>query len=131
MILLDTDHCIFFVRGHPKVVAAFAAHVADEPAVSIITLGELYFGALRSARKTENLQKVSEFINRVTTVELDRTTMLKFAEIKADLFARGQPLEDPDLLIAACALIQDAPVITHNSSHFARIPGLSIEDWSQ
>ena len=130
MILLDTDHCIFFVRGQPKVVAAFAAHVADEPAISIITLGELYFGVLRSARKSENLQKVDEFINRVATVELDRVTMLKFAEIKADLFARGLPLEDPDLLIAASALTRGVPLVTHNAAHFARISGLSLEDWS-
>ena len=46
MILLDTDHCVFFLRGRQEVRAAFEAHGAENPGISIITVGELYFGAL-------------------------------------------------------------------------------------
>ena len=55
--------------------------------------------------------------------------MLRFAEIKAGLCSRGEILEDPDLLIAATALTLDLTLVTHNESHFSRIPGLRTEDW--
>jgi len=129
MILLDTDHCVFFLRGRKEVRAAFEAHGPEKPAISIITVGELYFGALRSARPESNRQTCQAFIDRVTVVPLDQQVMLRFAQIKALLAARGEILEDPDLLIAATALRHEAPLVTHNASHFARIADLRLEDW--
>ena len=129
MILLDTDHCVFLLRGRREVCAAFEAHGAEEPGISIITVGELYFGALRSARPDSNREICQAFIDRVTIVPLDQRVMLRFAQIKAVLAARGEMLEDPDLLIAATALQHETRLITHNASHFARIEGLHLDDW--
>ncbi len=129
MFLLDTDHCVFFIRGHTEVVAAFDVHAEDEPAISIISVGELYFGAMRSARPSENVELCQKLIDRVTLVSLDTQIMLTFARIKKDLFARGEKLEDADLLIAATAIVQGVPLVTHNTSHFARISGLITADW--
>jgi tRNA(fMet)-specific endonuclease VapC len=129
MIVLDTDHCIFFIRGDKRAVAAFENHADDEPAISIITVGELYFGASRSLRKTENLARCREFISRVSVLPLDDPIMLRFAETKANLFARGETIQDFDLLIAATALTYDAVLATHNQAHFTRIPNLRIDDW--
>jgi len=129
VILLDTDHCVFFLRGRQDVRATFEARGTDEPGISIITVGELYFGALRSAHPGRNREACQAFIDRVTVVSLDQNIMLRFAEIKAALASRGELLEDPDLLIAATALHHDIPLVTHNASHFARIDGLHLEDW--
>jgi len=129
MIVLDTDHCIFFIRGRKEVVAAFENHANDEPAISIITVGELYFGAMRSLRPTENLERCREFIRRVSVLPLDDQIMLRFAETKAELVARNQIIEDFDLLIAATTLTFDVVLVTHNRAHFDRVPNLRIEDW--
>ena len=129
MILLDTDHCVFFLRGRQEVRTAFEAHGAEKPGISIITVGELYFGALRSARPESNREICQAFIDRVTIVLLDQQVMLRFAQIKAVLAARGEILEDPDLLIAATALQHETRLVTHNASHFSRIAGLRLEDW--
>ncbi len=129
MILLDTDHCVFFIRGRRDVAAAFEAHATDEPAISIVSVGELYFGALRSARPAENLAKCQAFVARVNVVPLDEPIMLRFATIKAELFTRGEIVEDPDLLIAATALTCGVLLVTHNARHFARIPALQLADW--
>ncbi len=119
---------MFFLRGRKEVRAAFEAHGSEEPGISIITVGELYFGALRSGRPERNRDICQAFIDRVTIVPLDPPVMLRFAQIKAVLAARGEILEDPDLLIAATALQHEAPLVTHNASHFARIAGLRLED---
>jgi tRNA(fMet)-specific endonuclease VapC len=131
MILLDTDHCIFFLRGHAAVVEAFAHQRDETPAISIITVGELYYGALRSSRPDQNLVRCDAFLEHVEVVNLERSIMLRFARIKAALAQRGEPIEDPDLLIAATALAVGAPLVTHNLSHFQRIPGLRLLDWTQ
>ena len=131
MILLDTDHCVFFIRGHPEVVSAFEAHSSEDPAVSVITVGELYFGALRSGRPTDNLAKCEAFVDRVTVLGLDREVMRRFAEVKAELYGRGRTVEDPDLLIAATALTAGIPLVSHNTSHFSRIEGLQLLDWCE
>lgn len=129
MILLDTDHCVFFIRGRADIVTAFSSHASDEPAISIMTAGELYFGALRSARTDDNLALCREFIDRVAVLSLSDAIMLRFARLKAVLYARGEPLEDPDLIIAATALENDLTLVTHNVSHYTRLPGLRLEDW--
>ena len=36
-----------------------------------------------------------------------------------------------DLFIAATALEHDYTLVTHNTRHFSRIPGLKLEDWIQ
>ncbi len=34
-----------------------------------------------------------------------------------------------DLLIASIALRHDLPLITGNTRHFSRVPGLRVENW--
>ncbi len=92
MILLDTDHCVFLLRGSREVRTAFESHRAEEPGISIISVGELYFGALRSARPKKNRDTCQALIDRVTVVPLDQQIMLRFAQIKAVLAAGGEIL---------------------------------------
>lgn len=110
MILLDTDHCVFVIRGH--------------------AVGELYFGAIRSKAPERNLSECDQFLQDANLVSLDRETMLRFAEIKQVLWQQGAKLEDPDLLIAATAIRHRMTLVTHNTQHYARIGGLTLEDWA-
>lgn len=52
-----------------------------------------------------------------------------FGEIRAALVSQGQPIGPYDLQIAAIARAQGLVVVTHNTSEFARVPGLMLEDW--
>ena len=80
MIPLDTDHCVFLLRGRNEVRAAFEAHGTEKPGISIITVGELYFGALRSARPESNREICQAFIDRVTVVHAkDRADISHFS----------------------------------------------------
>ena len=60
--------------------------------------------------------------------------LLPFEEKAADEFARLQKAKlgvgTMDLKIAAIALANAATVLTRNTSHFGKVPGLSVEDWS-
>jgi len=53
-----------------------------------------------------------------------------FGRIKATLEKRGQRIEDFDAAIAAHAVAAGATLITANTGHMVRVPGLRVDDWS-
>jgi predicted nucleic acid-binding protein len=49
-----------------------------------------------------------------------------FGKLRAELKQQGKALEDLDLLIAATCLSEHIPLLTNNTKHFSRIPGLIL-----
>ena len=68
-------------------------------------------------------------MNAVDLLPVDSFVARRFGEIRADLLDRRLRAPIPDLLIAATALEHQLTVVTHNTQDFARIPGLTLEDW--
>ena len=52
-----------------------------------------------------------------------------YAEIRHALTSKGIIIGDMDILIAVTALHYDLTVVTHNTKHFSKIPGLQCVDW--
>jgi len=53
------------------------------------------------------------------------------AELYSTLRKSGNIVDDIDLLIAGIAIDNNMILITNNESHFNRIPGLKIDNWSK
>lgn len=128
--LLDTDTCVFWLRGRESVRERLAAAGLDSIAISILTLAELRYGADCSARPAENHQTLDNFTSTIAVLGVDLETARLFGEVKAHLRKQGALIEDIDLLIAATARAYDLALVTNNSQHFARIPGLRLENWA-
>lgn len=128
MTLLDTDVCIEILRGNARVLDHRRRHEGPV-AISFMTVGELFYGAARSADPEHNRPLVERFLLSVSAIHSDRMVMERFGLLKADLARRGEPLTDADVLIAATALARGATLITGNTAHYARIPGLRFENW--
>lgn len=131
MYLLDTDIIIYSLKGDPVVVENIKQHAADPKAVSVITYGELVFGAQWSQRVTENLAKVHRIKEIFPLVEITPSIMETFGAIKAELRKKGTPVDDFDLLIGATAVTMGYSIATNNEKHFKKIPGLSITNWTK
>ncbi|MBR1588261.1 MAG: PIN domain-containing protein [Kiritimatiellae bacterium] len=69
-------------------------------------------------------------IDSLTILHTNDAIMQTFASQKAALSARGEIVEDADMLIAATALAYGATLATGNDRHFSRFEGLRLEDWS-
>ena len=54
---------------------------------------------------------------------------MRAADIYADLHQRGMLIGDADILIAATALEYGLDLVTNNTNHYARIVGLSLQNW--
>ena len=97
--------------------------------VSILTVGELKYGAYRSERTSTNLKAIDQFLTGVGVQPLTLQIMDTYGQIKMELVKQGIPLDEFDLLIACTAIENHATLITHNKRHYWRIRYLLIEDW--
>ena len=127
--LLDTDHCVAWLRMNLPVVLKLEAIGWKEIAISTITIAELKFGAYRSDRVEENLFKVQTFTQKCTVIPLDEEAANRYAELKANLWDRGERIEELDMLIASVALANGLTLVTNNTRHYQRMAGLALENW--
>jgi tRNA(fMet)-specific endonuclease VapC len=78
---------------------------------------------------TKYHQGLLKLLSDVTILDADQTAAWKFGEVRAQLLDQGQPVAAVDLMIAATALVKGYTVVTHNTQHFSKVPGLTVEDW--
>ena len=128
--LLDTDTCVFWLRGHRQVQRRLVDAGLEQVAVSVITLAELRYGADCSRYPDANHEAIDAFIGGIPILHVEPETASIFGEIKARLRQQGLLLADFDLLIAATALTYELIVVTNNIKHFRRIPALPLESWA-
>ena len=129
MYLLDTDTVIYALKGQREVLRNLALHADDPLGVSVITLMELYYGAFRSRQVAGNLAKVRSLEKAVRVWDLQADAAEVFGALKAQLESDGTRLDDFYLGFAACALVHNLTLVSHNSAHFARVRGLRLDDW--
>ncbi len=128
--LLDTNICIYIAKHHPPAVRErFARHTADELAMSIITQGELRFGAEKSAAREKALATLKQLEAAIRTVSLPEAAAEHYGQIRAALQKSGQPIGNNDLWIAAHARAEGWILVTNNEREFIRVEGLQIENW--
>ena len=130
MTRMDTDVCVELLRGNKRVIEC-RRKVADEVAISFMTVGELFYGSERSSRPSHNRELVERFLLSVPCLQSDRPLMEKFGTLKAELAVRGEILPDADILIAATALTWNGSLVSGNKAHFARFAGLKVTDWTR
>jgi len=130
MYLLDTDTIIYSLKWIPAVVENMRAHAADPKAISVMTYGELVYGAEKSQQIAKNLAKVHRLREIFPVIELSCSIMDTFGGLKAGLSHRGEAVDDFDLIIAATAITMGYSVVSNNEKHFSKIHDLSLENWT-
>lgn len=129
MYLLDTNIISDLVRNPVGQAAARLARVGDtEIATSVIVAGELRYGCLKrgSAVLSERVELV---LAEIEVWPLTLAASAAYGEIRHELEARGEPIGQNDLWIAAQARASDAVVVTANECEFGRVAGLRVENW--
>ena len=126
--LLDTDTCSKHMSGAPGLTHRFIQH-SGRLAIPSIVLGELYAGAYLLNDPDPLLQKIADLLVFVDVIDFDSDSAEQFGKLRGFLQPRGLVVPPIDLLIASVAVANDLILITHNTSHFAPIPGLRLDDW--
>jgi tRNA(fMet)-specific endonuclease VapC len=133
--LLDTNAVIGLLEGRPPAVRErFRQRSAEgaDFALSSIVLYELWFGVARSGRPEQNAQRLRVLLSGGMSIEpFDEQDAAEAGRVRAELARGGRPIGPYDVLIAGQALRLGATVVTANVGEFARVPGLSWEDWAE
>jgi tRNA(fMet)-specific endonuclease VapC len=129
--LLDTNICIYIAKHSPPAVRErFARHTADELAMSVITLGELRFGAEKSQSRERAMATIRELTALVPPRVLPESAGEHYGQIRARLHKAGDMIGNNDLWLAAHARAEGWILVTNNAREFARVPGLRVENWA-
>ena len=129
--LLDTNTLIYIRRNRPAgVLARFQKLSYGEAAFSVITFGELAYGAAKSARRSEAIAQLDELRSALPIIALPENAAEIYGVIRADLEGRGQQIGNNDLWIAAHAVAANLILVTNNEREFARVKGLKVQNWA-
>ena len=125
-LIFDTSFLIDFQRErksrHPGRAHRFLESHADKGAyLSVVAYGEY----------AEGFDSLSDpaFVSVVESFEIlpvTRKSAERYGEIARSLRADGRLIGSNDLWIAAVALENDLPLVSADTSHLGRVPGLQL-----
>jgi tRNA(fMet)-specific endonuclease VapC len=127
--MLDTNICIYILKNRPPELREKFDREAERLCISSITLGELHYGAEKSARRLTNLATIAEFVARLAILDFSVGAAAHHGQIRAELERMGQPAGLYDMLIGAHARSESLIIVTNNMPEFARMPGMRVENW--
>jgi tRNA(fMet)-specific endonuclease VapC len=127
--LFDTNACIHLMKMREPLAGRARDAGPSAIAIPAISLAEMWFGAAKSHHPRRTRADQDAFLSPFRVLDFDARAADCYATARAHLAARGQPVGDRDLMIAAIALANRLTVVTSNVSEFARVPGLTVEDW--
>jgi len=129
--LLDTNICIYIRKKKPERVSErFHKVGSGEVAISVITYGELLYGANKSAQRARSLATVQEFVRIVPPLPLPEEAAEAYGFIRAERESRGEMVGPNDLWIAAHALALGLTLVTNDEREFRRVRGLKMQNWA-
>ena len=120
----------YTIKKRPlQVLKRFRQHSPQDVAISTITLFELEYGVEKSQYSQRSKDALAKFLLPLNLINLDRSSAVEAANIRAQLEKKGMPIGPYDLLIAGLARSQNMTLVTNNIKEFGRIVGLHLENW--
>jgi tRNA(fMet)-specific endonuclease VapC len=127
--LLDTNIVIYVMKRKPIEVLGKFNENSARMAMSVITLSELFHGAEKSSRVSDNLLAIEDFVSRIEVLPYTTKASQHYGSIRTALEKRGQGIDINDLHIAAHARSEGLTIVTNNTDEFERVPSLMVENW--
>lgn len=130
--MLDTNMCIYLRQNRPpEVTARFRRMQHGDVVLSVITYGELLYGAERSQQHTRALEALARLVSLLPVLPLPEEAASAYGEVRAALQKRGEMIGGNDLWIAAHAKSAGLTLVTNNEREFKRVPGLKLQNWTR
>jgi len=127
--MLDTNICIYVMKAQPPGLRETFNLNAERLCISSITLGELHYGAEKSARRADNLAKIEQFVARLEVLPFGERAAAHYGQVRAELARAGTPCGPHDMQIGGHARSEGLIVVTNNLREFERMPGVRTENW--
>ena len=122
--LVDTNVIIRFFKGETELFSLFDD--MDNLYISSISVGELMYGAELSKKTDFNKENYFNFCQQMKVIYPDLEVAKSYGKIKASLKAKGKPIPENDIWIAATCHAADLILITADSD-FDFVDEISVE----
>ncbi len=134
IFLLDTTAFSDLMREHHK-LATRVTPLSPTGRVFICTIvrGEVLYGleCMPRGRRRRNITaKALALFAMLPCESVPENAGDHYGRMKRESEAKGLPLDENDLWIAATALALDAVLVTRDND-FQRVRGLAVEDWTR
>lgn len=131
MYILDTNICIFAIKGNNKhLLDKLHSNLDKNIYISSLTIAELEYGVSNSMYPEENRVSLLKFLTIFEVLNFDDNDAIEYGKIKTDLKKKGKIIGSIDLLLAAQAVSKNFILVTNNVKEFKSVNNLIIEDWS-
>jgi tRNA(fMet)-specific endonuclease VapC len=127
--MLDTNICIYVMKNYPLDLRDKFNSLAEQLCISSITLGELHYGAEKSARRADNLSAIEHFVARLDVRPFEAKAAAHYGQVRAELERAGTPCGPHDMQIGGHARSEGLIVVTNHIREFNRMPGIRVENW--
>jgi tRNA(fMet)-specific endonuclease VapC len=130
-VILDTDVLSAIVSPRcPERVVTELDEAEGTIYTTAVTWGEIAYGLARHARG-DRLRRVYEtrVLPALEILAFDQECAEVYGRLRAQLEKRGERLGEADLMIAAITLRHDLMLVSGNTRHFSRVPGLKLVNW--
>jgi len=121
LVLCDTNILIEFYKENLDILHKLEAIGQENIAVSIVTVGELLYGALNK----KELKQINKDLGHLSTFHISESTSEVFSKLMTE-YTLSHNLGLADGLIAATAISEDMPLFTSNIKDFKFIKGLKL-----
>lgn len=133
--ILDTDTLSEVLKAKdPQVADRASVYYAEQERYTLttITVMEIVKGLSRK-RREDAIERFLALLEESEVLTLNKVSAELAGRIYADLERTGQPIGVADILIAAIAIHHGLPLVTGNTSDYARIQvagyPLALENW--
>jgi tRNA(fMet)-specific endonuclease VapC len=127
--MLDTNICTYVIKNYPLDLREKFNSLAEQLCISSISLGELHYGAEKSARRTENLTAIEHFTARLEVLPFEAKAAAHYGQVRAELERSGTRCGPHDMQIGGHARSEGLIIVTNNMGEFSRMPGIRAENW--
>jgi tRNA(fMet)-specific endonuclease VapC len=129
--LLDTNICIYIRQEKPpQLLRRFGQLRPGEAAISVISYGELLYGAEKSVHRSAAIDRLRQLVLLMPALPLPESAAEAYGNIRAALERQGESIGNNDLWIAAHAAAEHLILVTNNEREFRRVPGLKLQNWA-
>jgi tRNA(fMet)-specific endonuclease VapC len=130
--LLDTNICTYIRRRRPpEILQRFQGLQVGEAAISIITFGELIYGAEKSEQREAAMRQLEELASLLRVLPLPADAGRSYGALRAELETDGRVIGNNALWIAAHAKAAKLILVTNNEREFQRVSGLEVQNWAK
>src|SRR5580704_12961026 len=126
--MLDTNICIYVVKNYPPDLREKFNALAEQLCISSITLGELHYGAERSARRAENLTAIEHFVARLDVVPFGAKAAAHYGQVRAELERALTSRSSNDLQRSGHVASKGLTVVTNCMRELVQMPRVRAEN---